>query len=1156
MRIYFLKSMLLSAVILLSVIVPARAEIDIGGLVFDDDAFADRIMSTDYTGLLASCPGHEAGDLAAALAGADLDTWIDYGYHDYFPGDDGDYDSTAPPTQYIELSFTDNLVINGEGPDIAVFQLGAPNAVRVSLDRDSILNPGAPESVEMVVINTSLGITNSCGMAVNVGYIDLDDFNIARNARVYHLFLSSPLGVYGEICGPPTGYPPGEGGVPEVAAVGALNSGEKGNEAPLVDDPGEALISLPVADLHLSVAARDDGLPQPEALTCLWQVESGTGPVAFDDNQAFETTAHFTVAGRYDLSVTVSDGELDTVKTLSLMVTDVDEEPPAAPAGLSGEATSGSRILLSWQAAEDNVAVAGYDVYRDGVPAGSTTGLSFVDEGLQRLTAYDYSVVALDVSGNPSAPSASVPVSTLGYVAEVTVASADDDAEETGDGTVILGSVSLDLVESGISGAQVVGLRFDAVPVPRYAEVLHAWIRFTAHEADGDPASLLISAEDAGDAAPFDEAPFDLTSRPIIAASAAWDDVSPWAAEHYRHITPDLTDLVQTLIDRPDWDEGNAMAFLVSGSGTRRAKPFESGYLVAPALYVEYALAPPVNQPPVVDAGDDATISLPGPTMTMAGSVSDDGLPDGTLDIFWSWVSGPGPVAFADRSRPDSEAFFSVAGVYVLQLEADDGEYLVGDTVTVRVTEPDVEPPTVPQGLTATPWSGTRIDLAWGPSSDDVALAGYVLYRDGVPVGTTTETAFSDTGLQPLTVYQYSVSAVDAAGNESAPGDTVFAVTLQESYVVSLQVADGADDAEEGEDGTIQLESSDLELVEDVGAGTQTVGLRFDGVDVPQGAWVTGAWIEFEVDEVQTGPASLQFTAEDTGHAAAFSGAAFDITGRLTLGQQVAWDDVPAWDAVDARHFSPDLSALVQLLVDRGDWAVGNAMAFIVTGSGVRTAESYEGERFAAPILHVEYASGEPVNSAPYVDAGPDTATLLWGDPLLLSAVVFDDGLPDGTVSIGWSRVSGPGTAQFGDPASAETDVTFDAAGTWVLQVEADDGEFASTDTLTVLVVADDLVPPSVPQHLTAAWAPGRTIRLDWDASTDDVAVAGYIVYRDGVPLTHTGDPSFIDSHPLEMVLHEYAVEAFDLAHNLSGLSDPVSIFTGLQRQAVSARRD
>ena len=223
----------------------AHAVIEIGGLTFDDNAFADRILSTDYTGLLGGCTGHEPADLDAALLGADLNTWIDYGPHDFFPGEEGDYDSTAPPTQYVELAFSDNLAMNETGPDIAIFQMGGANAVRVSLDIESILAPGAPESNEVVVVTSALPATADCGELVNVGYLELDDLGVPRGEGVYRICLSSPLGVDGIIMGPPTGYPGGAGGVPEIAAVGALNSGVKSNDAPLVDELEDAVVSQP-----------------------------------------------------------------------------------------------------------------------------------------------------------------------------------------------------------------------------------------------------------------------------------------------------------------------------------------------------------------------------------------------------------------------------------------------------------------------------------------------------------------------------------------------------------------------------------------------------------------------------------------------------------------------------------------------------------------------------------------------------------------------------------------------------------------------------------------------------------------------------------------------------------------------------------------------
>lgn len=93
----------------------------------------------------------------------------------------------------------------------------------------------------------------------------------------------------------------------------------------------------------------------------------------------------------------------------------------------------------------------------------------------------------------------------------------------------------------------------------------------------------------------------------------------------------------------------------------------------------------------------------------------------------------------------------------------------------------DTQAPTQPAGLTATAVSGSQIDLSWTASTDDVGVTGYKVYRNGVQVGMAAGTTFSDTGLTPLTGYSYTVSAYDAAGNESAVSDIVGATTLQGS---------------------------------------------------------------------------------------------------------------------------------------------------------------------------------------------------------------------------------------------------------------------------------------------------------------------------------------------------------------------------------------
>jgi hypothetical protein len=90
---------------------------------------------------------------------------------------------------------------------------------------------------------------------------------------------------------------------------------------------------------------------------------------------------------------------------------------------------------------------------------------------------------------------------------------------------------------------------------------------------------------------------------------------------------------------------------------------------------------------------------------------------------------------------------------------------------------PDTRPPSVPTGLAATAASPTRVNLSWSAATDDVGVARYTVYRDGTSLGTTTSTSFSDTAAAPATTYSYTVDAVDAAGNRSAPSAAALATT-------------------------------------------------------------------------------------------------------------------------------------------------------------------------------------------------------------------------------------------------------------------------------------------------------------------------------------------------------------------------------------------
>jgi PKD repeat protein len=96
-----------------------------------------------------------------------------------------------------------------------------------------------------------------------------------------------------------------------------------------------------------------------------------------------------------------------------------------------------------------------------------------------------------------------------------------------------------------------------------------------------------------------------------------------------------------------------------------------------------------------------------------------------------------------------------------------------------------------------------------------------------------------------------------------------------------------------------------------------------------------------------------------------------------------------------------------------------------------------------------------PVNQAPVVNAGSNQ-TITLPAAANLNGTVTDDGLPNppATVTVTWSKTSGPGTVTFANPAAKVTTATFSAAGTYVLKLTASDSALSASASTTVTVNA------------------------------------------------------------------------------------------------------
>ncbi|TIS41566.1 MAG: hypothetical protein E5X01_07940, partial [Mesorhizobium sp.] len=324
--------------------------------------------------------------------------------------------------------------------------------------------------------------------------------------------------------------------------------------------------------------------------------------------------------------------------------------------------------------------------------------------------------------------------------------------------------------------------------------------------------------------------------------------------------------------------------------------------------------------------------------LTVAATSSDGSTANKVFTL--AVLDSPEPVAF--NTPPDANTAANQIGQNAAAGTA------VG--ITASATDPDA-------GSTVT-YSLNDPRFAINPSTGVITRSSTgTLNAQSEPTVALTVTATSSDGSTNTHAFN-----VDVTGG-STPG------------TFEARVAAAGDDVEEKGSGSISSNVSDLELGFD-GSTRQTVGLRFTGIDIPQGAIITSAYIQFQANEVKTGAASLLIKGQDTDDASPFTSTSFNVSSRATTDASTAWTPAP-WTTVGEHvqaERTPDLTAIVQEIVSRSGWAALNDMAFLITGTGTRTADSYEYNPASAPLLHIEYVlpgSGSPVAFNTPADADP-----------------------------------------------------------------------------------------------------------------------------------------------------------------------------------------
>ncbi len=176
---------------------------------------------------------------------------------------------------------------------------------------------------------------------------------------------------------------------------------------------------------------------------------------------------------------------------------------------------------------------------------------------------------------------------------------------------------------------------------------------------------------------------------------------------------------------------------------------------------------------------------------------------------------------------------------------------------------------------------------------------------------------------------------------------------------ICIRINNGIDDVEENlTDGFIDTNSSDIELTYNK-TFNQMSGFRFNNINIPQGATITNAQIQFGTDEVQTEAVNLTIQGENIDDAPPFNNIAYNLSSRSKTNSSVAWSPDP-WNNIGdagAAQKTPDISSIITEIVSRPGFKKGNSIVIAVSSSdvGVRTAESYEGLPSLAAELCVTF---------------------------------------------------------------------------------------------------------------------------------------------------------------------------------------------------------
>ena len=489
----------------------------------------------------------------------------------------------------------------------------------------------------------------------------------------------------------------------------------------------------------------------------------------------------------------------------------------------------------------------------------------------------------------------------------------------------------------------------------------------------------------------------------------------------------------------------------------------------------------------------------------------------------------------------------------------------------------DRQAPSVPAGLTTSEISKTSVTLSWEKSSDNVGVSGYEVYLNGELKATVQDNRYTFTGLEENTTYKLSVLAKDAAGNQSAGAETSATTLKTESPQpvsggfhtdgTALMDANGRQFIirginysyawQQGHEGVV------IPAIKATGANTVRIQIS-DGTQ-----WSKTSLSELQsliqlceknklicILEVQDELGSNQISdlqkAADYWCEMKSALAGHESTVILNIANEWGqeWES-SNWCAGYTKVIPEIRNAGIKntIMVDCAGYGQ-YPKSIADKGKEVAASDSLGNIMFS--IHMYEYCGGTDSQVKSNIDNALNA-----GVPLCIGEFGYKH--KDGPVAYqtikdycaeksvgycGWSWTGNGGGVEFLDMFS-------DYAGTTMLEngrdiIEGTNGIKETSVECSVFgsSTGSDTQAPSVPQNVAGTAESYHSVKLTWDASTDNTAVKSYNIYQDGKLVDVVQTDSCTVSKLKAATAYSFAVSALDAAGNESGKSSTVTVTT------------